>query len=263
MVYDFIFIVLVYRNTKDLEEFFIHQNTLNAKVIVVNSFYDDETERKFRKIAKVNDADFISVPNKGYGFGNNRGCEYALRKYKFKYLIISNADIEIRKMDVSMLQGCEDSIVAPQLLNKNGRNQNPSNPFVSSTIYLKLMHYVFANNKRYLLPFFSVVSRLKKIIFHLLCGIFNRNKIFAPHGAFTIFSYRAIKKLFPVYDEDIFLFCEEPHLGNLARKNKIPVIYIPSIKIYHKEDGSMRLASIDVFEKTRKSFLIFYDKWYV
>lgn len=263
MEYDFIFVVLVYKNTKDLEDFFIHQNIPNSKVIVVNSFFDEESECQFKTIAKDNYADFISVPNKGYGFGNNRGCEYAFKKYKFKYLIISNADIEIKKMNISMMKGCENCIIAPQLLNKNGRNQNPSNPFVSSCLYLKLMHFVFLNNIRYLLPFFSVVSRLKKIAFLFMYRFFKRNKIFAPHGAFTIFSYKAIEKLFPVYDEDIFLFCEEPHLGNLARKNKISVIYMPSIKIFHKEDGSMRLASIDVFEKTRNSFLIFYNKWYV
>lgn len=38
MVYDFVYVVLVYRNTLDLEQFFIHQTTPNSKVIVVNSF---------------------------------------------------------------------------------------------------------------------------------------------------------------------------------------------------------------------------------
>ena len=86
MVYDCVYVVLVYRNTLDLEQFFIHQTTPNSKVIVVNSFFDEMTECKFRKIALLNDADFISLPNRGYGFGNNRGCEFALKKYDFKQI---------------------------------------------------------------------------------------------------------------------------------------------------------------------------------
>ena len=95
MEYDFVFVVLVYRNTKDLEDFFCSLKVPYSKVVVVNSFFDDKTEQEFQSIAQRNRADFISVPNKGYGFGNNTGCRYALENYKFKYLVISNADIEI------------------------------------------------------------------------------------------------------------------------------------------------------------------------
>lgn len=49
MKYDFIFIVLVYRNTKDLKDFFDSYNLANSKVIVVNSFYDKESESDFKK----------------------------------------------------------------------------------------------------------------------------------------------------------------------------------------------------------------------
>ena len=64
MKYDFIFIVLVYRNTKDLKDFFDSYNLANSKVIVVNSFYDKESECEFKNIAEANNADFLSVPNK-------------------------------------------------------------------------------------------------------------------------------------------------------------------------------------------------------
>ena len=88
MIYDFIFVVLVYRNTSDLVDFFASLKLERTRVIVVNSFYDEESELQFKQIAESNHAEFLSVPNKGYGAGNNRGVEYALKHYDFKYLVI-------------------------------------------------------------------------------------------------------------------------------------------------------------------------------
>ena len=85
---DFIFVVLVYRNIDDLKDFFDHFTIPNSKVVVINSFYDKNSESSLKNIAEENDADFISVPNKGYGAGNNRGIEYVLNNYDFKYKYI-------------------------------------------------------------------------------------------------------------------------------------------------------------------------------
>ena len=134
MKYDFIFIVLVYRNTKDLKDFFDSYNLANSKVIVVNSFYDKESESDFKKIAEANNADFLSVPNKGYGAGNNRGVDFALAHYDFKYLVISNADICIEKMDLSAFCGFKEGIYAPSIHTLSGKQQNPHMPFHISLI---------------------------------------------------------------------------------------------------------------------------------
>ena len=63
MKYDFVFVVLVYRNTRDLKDFFSSLLLSAVKVIVVNSFYDEESECEFKNIAEANNADFLSVPN--------------------------------------------------------------------------------------------------------------------------------------------------------------------------------------------------------
>ena len=71
-IFDFVFVVLVYRNTQDLKDFFSSLNIPNSKVVVVNSFYNDETKSEFEQIAIDNGADFLNVENKGYGYGNKR-----------------------------------------------------------------------------------------------------------------------------------------------------------------------------------------------
>lgn len=67
--YRVVFVVLVYRNTQDLRDFFKYIDIKDSHTIVVNSYYDEQTVIEFKKIALKAEADFISVPNKGYGAG--------------------------------------------------------------------------------------------------------------------------------------------------------------------------------------------------
>lgn len=258
--YDIVFVVLVYRNVQDLKDFFAHNQVANSHTVVVNSYYDDNTEKEFRDIAEKNGADFISTPNKGYGAGNNRGCDYALKHFEFRYLIISNADIMIEKLDIEILDLYPNTIMAPQLRNLRGKNQNPSGPFKPSRIEAWMRYKVFKGRHRYLIYALYALSRLNKIIFYCIKAF--RKKIFSAHGAFVIFPYNVLKSLHPIYNEEMFLFHEEPHLGCLALKRGIETVYVNDILIRHKEDGSMKVASVNEFELMRQSYMTFYKCWY-
>lgn len=257
--FDIIFVVLVYRNITDIKDFFRSLYIANSKVVVVNSYFDDESERELREIAELNHADFLSVPNNGYGFGNNKGCEFALKHYCFKYLIISNADIMIEKLDTDGLAKYNDVIIAPEIINLSGKRQNPSSPFMPSRFreYIKFLLYKW--NCRRLMWGLYAYSRLTKICFYLVCGM--KRRIFSAHGAFVIFPFNVVKRLYPFYNEDMFLFNEEEHLGRLARQNGIDTVYAQEIIVRHKEDGSMKIASINEFQMLRQSFEVYYDFW--
>ena len=95
--YELVFVVLVYRNIDVLRQFFSTLTlSCSYRVIVVNSFFNQETEEACRALSKEYDADFIPVPNKGFGAGNNSGCQYVMDHYQYRYLILSNSDIIIR-----------------------------------------------------------------------------------------------------------------------------------------------------------------------
>ena len=261
MIYDFIFVVLVYRNTSDLVDFFASLKLERTRVIVVNSFYDEESELQFKQIAESNHADFLSVPNKGYGAGHNRGVEYALKHYDFKYLVISNADVEIKKLDFAELEKYGDGIFAPKILTLSGKNQNPSCPFIPSLLTERYKKWCYFGNHRKLMWLYYISSRLKKCIYYIFWKC--RRCVFSAHGAFVIFSKDTAKKLFPFYLETMFLFNEEEHLGRLARLHGIKTFYIPEIIINHKEDGSMKIAEIHKFEPLKQqSFAVYYDYWF-
>lgn len=258
--YDFVFVVLVYRNTQDLTEFFSSNGVPDSKVVVVNSYYDEDSEKEFRSISQRYDADFLTVPNNGYGAGNNRGIEYALKKYDFKYLVVSNADILVKNMSLSSVSSYGDSIIAPQIINASGRKQNPSVPFKPSKLTEDMKCWVYQGSHYKILWIFFALSRLKKILYYCISGI--RKQIFSAHGSFVIMPKVVVEKLHPIYNEDMFLFNEEEHLGRLALKNGIKTYYAKDILIHHKEDGSMKMASFNEMERLRQSFLVYYDYWF-
>ena len=257
---DFIFVVLVYRNTTDLKDFFRYLTVPNCKVIVVNSYYDENSDTEFKKIAESNNADFISVPNKGYGAGNNCGVEFALKHYQFKYLIISNADIEIKELSIDALN--ENVVNAPKIITLSGKNQNPHTPY-HSKILDKWKFKAFKKHSRKLLLYPIAVNKLFRYWFIFWNSIGLAARIHAPHGAFLIVPYSIVSKLHPLFNPEMFLFAEEDHLAMKLREAHLKVCYNSKVSVMHKEDGSVgTLSSKDIFQRTSDSYNIFYQHWY-
>lgn len=258
--FNIVLVVLVYRNTQDIKDFFSFNKQPNCKVIVVNSYYDDSTEREFERIAIDNNADFISVPNKGYGAGNNRGIEYALSHYIFDYLIISNADVIIEKLDIQILRKYDDCIIAPEIINCKNKRQNPSMPFKPTIFLENIKRWLCVGNHFKLIWLYFAYSRLMKIIYYCIYP-FKKN-IFSAHGSFVIIPQKVLERLIPLYNENMFLFNEEEYLGRKANESGILTYYERGIRIFHKEDGSMKIASVNEMERLRQSYIVYYDYWF-
>ena len=258
MNFDFVFVVLVYRNTFDLKDFFQSFAIPDSKVIIVNSFYDHESEDVFRTIASENKADFLSVPNKGYGYGNNRGCEYALNHYQFKYLIISNADILIRHLDIRELNPAVVS--APNIKTLKGKSQNPAKPYRIPYSDAFMYHCIIHKHKKlWWIPI--IANKFVREIFLLANKFKMTDKIYEPHGSFIIFPHAIIRQEYPLFNEEMFLFCEEDHIALKFRRDNIGVVYNRKVKILHKEDGSVSTVR-NVREIINKSFVTYYKHWY-
>lgn len=262
MVFDFIFVVLVYRNTEDLKEFFASLNVANSRVVVVNSYYDEKSEKEFHKIAELNGADYISVPNKGYGAGNDRGVQYALAHYDFRYLVISNADITIIKMHRESLDSKPIGIYAPSIRTLSGKQQNPHMPFYFSVID-RMKYSFFLKNDWNAIMFFCAINKVFRLLFLGLIRHINGGKVYSAHGAFVIIPKLVLDKIIPLYDENVFLFTEEENLAMNAKSHGIATYFVPEIEVRHKEDGSTSTISDKQREITRESFIAFYRKWYL
>lgn len=262
--YRYVFVVLLYRNMEDIIDL-IHsiQNKLTsqAHVILVNSYYDESTLKQARNTAAEYGCSIINTENKGYGHGNNEGVKYALDHFEFDYLIICNPDTTIRYFDTKALLKPEvPAIYAPKIVASTGKLQNPHWAFHSSI--LEYLQYVGDKHKWKVLDYFVIaVLKAARILTAKDADKRNRKqvKVSSAHGSFVIVSAEATKKLYPFYDEHMFLFYEEVYLGNKAYLAKVPTYYVKDIVIDHKEDGSMRISNVNLRKESHKSVVYYYE----
>ena len=238
--YELVFVVLVYRNIDVLQQFF-STLTLSCgyRVIVVNSFFNQETEDACRALSDEYDADFISVPNKGFGAGNNRGCSYVMDHYRYRFLILSNSDVIIR--DISCLMQMEEqmAVYAADIRMENGHRQNPHLPFKVG-LYLKLLDLSYKWKSNVLM---NVAFAFNRVLRELVLVWTKMNggriiRIFSAHGSFIVMTYQASQVLNPIFHEGMFLYNEELYLAHRCRMLRIPVYYVPRLKIIHMEGAS-------------------------
>lgn len=238
--FDIVFVVLVYKNTKVLKDFFKGLNiSYSHKVVVVNSFYDKDSEYECQSIAEEYDADFISIANLGYSYGNNVGCNHAINNYKFKFLIIANSDTVIKEISCLQLINEEKAVIAPDTKMLTGKRQNPNIPF-ESYIYLRFLNLYYQYKYPLFITIAHAVNRLYREIVLFYSRLFNLKsfKIFSPHGSFIIFTHKAVMELMPIFNEKMFLYNEELHLAYNCKLHNIPIYYAKDIKILHLEGAS-------------------------
>ncbi|MDB1750814.1 hypothetical protein PMV51_16420 [Enterococcus avium] len=259
--YDFLFVILVYRFADDLIDFdsSLKEKIQNYKVVVVNSYLDDESEEKICSIASELHYDFLSIQNKGYGYGNNKGIQYAMERYDYKYLIICNADIIIRSFDTSKLP-LKNAVIGPAICTINGKSQNPY-----WAVENKPMEKMIYNGLRRQSRLRMIVAQgCNKIIRELFLKTRKKSSIsqvYGVHGAFIIFTHDVIEKLFPIYDENMFLYYEEAYLAEKLQKQRVKKYYYPLIDILHKEDGSTKGMDFDQHSHASSSYVYYYETY--
>lgn len=263
--YDFLFVILTYRNSKDLVDAIdnIYKNAQGTKkIVVVNSFFDKKSKDNIREIANNHGCDFLNVENKGYGYGNNKGIEFAKEKYGFKFLVVCNPDTIINQLSIDDITDEGSFIIAPNILNLKGKNQNPYY-FKKSNVKEYILYKSYTKNINKLAFISNVVGRIQRELALLKMSFISKNKylIYASHGSFVIFSNEFIQSKAKVYDDKVFLFSEENDLARYCFSKGIPTYYIPSIKITHKEDGSMGFVNDRLVSYKKESFIYYYEKW--
>lgn len=263
MKIDFAFVILTYRSFEDVEQLIssIREkfNNYISKILVVNSFYDDESENIIRNISEKLGCDFLNTQNLGYGHGNNVGINYFNENYEYSFLVIANPDTLVinNELDYIKFLG-KPCLIAPEIKNLNGKRQNPY-WVIKNSFSEKMVYKYYKNGHKILLYIGLGINKLIRVFFNI---IKNRNKkrIYAAHGSFLIFSKELIDILKLPYDENMFLFAEENLLAHNLERLKVPTYYTSKIKILHKEDGSMNVAKINENAELKKSIIYYYEK---
>ncbi len=257
-----VFIVLTYINSEDLLDFInsAKATVKDSRIIVVNSYHDNDSAQKIREIAQNEGCDFLEVPNKGYSYGNNKGIEYACERYDFEYLTVSNPDIIILKYNTSSLKD-NTGIYSGIIKNKTGKNQNPM-LVKENRISDYLLYKGYQDKSKLALTAGLCLNKIIRETFLF----FHRNrgktvKVFQPHGSFITFSKNAITVLGNAFDDHVFLFGEEGILAKRAKGMGIPVYYSDFAICLHKEDGSMKLSDVKMDDEYGKSVKYYYENY--
>ena len=263
--YDVLFVVLVYNNLDDIRNLIPKVKKIGPshRIIIVESYYDNDCSKKLRTIALENECDFIQVENKGYGAGNNRGIEYALNNYDFNYLVVCNADIDIIRFPQVMPEVFSGKLIAPIINTITGKSQNPF--WVKENKIAELLMYTgFKLSSTIISGVGFALYKLQRIVFlkKFKRASCNNKIIMGAHGAFVMYSRDIFDKIGLPYDENMFLFAEECLLAHVLKSAEIKTIMTKDIQILHYEDGSMNTANIRQREERRKSIIYYYEKWY-
>lgn len=262
--YDFIFVVLCYKNTKDIILFLNSLKNVKGtyKVVIVDGFSSEEVKNTLSNIAEKNNCDFMSIPNKGYSYGNNQGIEFARRHYDFEFIVVSNPDIEIQNLNIDHIRKYNNKIIGPYIENLTGKHQNPYRTGAFLSLIMKMMYKSYKDGVDFPKWIVIAINKIFRELMNIRAFLFQSNylKVFALHGSFILFGRSALEALGTAFDANMFLFNEEDYVAFWARQNHVTLYYCPKERVLHHEDGSMSLSNIN-HDMYKQSFLYVYDKF--
>lgn len=260
------FVVLTYNGFDNFKKFYHSLDNIKEHfaVILVDSFSSKLTSEAGESLAKKLNIDFISVPNKGYGAGNNIGLKFAKEHYDFEYIIISNPDITIEHMNYDIISNYgQNVIIGPNIKNLNGREQNPlyykkyGIPFWILSQYIK-------NGSLYILFLYLLCNKVYSLFFHLKYRQSKSIEVYALHGSFMIIGNKALSVLMPLYDERMFLYAEENHVAERAKSFKVSLFLDKRLVVSHKGNGSTGENGLNSsqIQHTLNSLRVFFKNTY-
>lgn len=223
------------------------------KILVVDNASTDDS---FEYLSKINSnrIKVISCRNNGgYGAGNNFGLKYLNSQYHSKYVLQCNPDViisedTISKMESFLLKYSSYMMVAPFMLNAK-REKLPNTAFKIPSLHQYILGFEI---------FFSKFCDLNS--YH---DIIHDNSLVKDVDAlsgslFMVDLPRMIK--YGMYDENVFLYCEEVILAMRLKKNRQKVALLPQEFFIHNHSVSI---SKTYASSTKRHRLLLKSKLYV
>ena len=209
-----------------------------------------------------------SATNRGYFGGVRHGLEWfrLFRSDWPDWIIVCNNDIRIEQTDFFERLGQLDpesvGVIAPKIISsRTGLNQNPF--MVRRPGRWRVGELRFWLKSYYLASIHEKFSQWKKTSIGLKQRLWPRTSegegpqptsIYAPHGAFLIFS----KQFFArggFLDDRAFLYHEEISVAEISKKLGLPVVYWPELCVLHDEHSTTGMRfNRSIYENQKQSF---------
>lgn len=200
--------------------------------------------------------------NGGFAYGNNIGYRYARDVLHANIIVVMNSDVDIRdKSFIEKLleysgQHAGVSIVAPDIIVKNGFHQNP---YMYHAIGTK-EQYRMIHRKQIGLILYGMPVIGRALINRRSVKDYQPNKSkkvnqavhnCVPHGACVIYLPRWTRTEGVAFAEGTFLFVEEELLYDYCMSRGHQIMYEPGLEVFHMEDASQDAVNADALQKKR------------
>ena len=241
-----------YESTEQLVESIVDYNAVERIVIVDNHSTNDSYIR-LKKLEDEKVEVICSDKNLGYGGGNNLGIRYIYRKYKPKRILLCNPDVIIEEsviieLDLFLSYHSEYGIAAPFMLNRNGERATNTAIRVPSK-----WEYIFSIG--------LLTAKLIKPLYYPDITKSKEKYITVGGVAGSLFMMDTEKMVaYGMYDEKMFLYCEETVLSLKFQKAKIKTALLPNLTFIHNHSVSINKSYSKPIQKHK---LLLNSKLYV
>lgn len=265
----FVFIAVNYNGSNFTIDYIDSINRLNIEVadkieiIIVdnNSDYEDliKLEKNCRDIKNVNL--IKSKANLGYFKGLNRGIQDVNKDDKTMF-VIGNNDLTFDKNFIINLKkieyGKDTLVIAPNIITKEGRQQNPHVIDKVPSIEKFKARVYFSNF--YVGQTFRLINQSFKRLINrpvVLKNNYKQMKIKRGIGACYVLTVNFFKH-FNQLDDRVFMWGEEALLSNQVESVGGTTLYDPTIIIQHHESASVRsIQSKEKYYMVKESYNIY------
>jgi len=212
-------------------------------IIVDNASADDSATRIRQGIGNLaNVSLFQSQDNRGYFGGANWALQqYLARGFKPDWVVVCNNDIVFTDSQFLINLFHRDpssvAVVAPAVIaHLTGVDANPflrrrPSRWQMQRFRFWLSHYYLMWFKQWLAPYVRIL-RHRIGEWRSAATDQVRTRIYAPHGAFIIFS-RMFFDAGGTIDDTAFLYAEEFCVGETCYRLDLPVIHDPELRVWH------------------------------
>ncbi|OSP86280.1 hypothetical protein B9W73_11540 [Lactococcus lactis] len=244
----------VFKDTIDCISSIQAQSYQNFEIVIVdNASNNGSFEYLADKYKYFSNIHLIkSRDNIGFAQGNNLGIKFLKRKKSIFNILVINADTilddtEYLKKLTSIKYSKKCAMIGSEIIGRDGINQNPYHPAVDQPKVLRLRQYT--NIKQIFLMSLipcKIYQKLRKIKRKNNVPIRNNGDyslrtldLFEESlmGAAIYFTEHYLERFIGFFPET-FLYYEEDYLALICKRLEMEQLYVPGLKIQHKEESS-------------------------
>ena len=251
-------IILNYNSSADCHKcigYLKAQQGIEQEIVVVDNCSRNDEREAVEQLCREQDCTFIANnENKGYNAGNNVGLRYAAKK-GYEYALIANPDMEFPQTNylatlLAQMQSddeivvCGSDIVTPQGIHQNPKRRGNDN---LRSYFSWITDILGRNKKRDNNPEWIEDPTISKY-----CRCLN--------GCCFLIRMNFIERI-GLFDENTFLYGEEPILGSQVEENEKKMYYTASTFAVHAHLKSKE-GSTTFCNKHWKHSRLYYVKRY-